>query len=250
MPLAVLISALFLGGCAGLTEAQRQRNQLLIEIKEVSKNAQACYSNLALMPKYSALYANFALKRKPATPAELGNFNRISDDMAMLILDWYAAHQICDNAMARGFEQADGRLGIVAVQWLQDRAKLLIKVVHERPSYGEVNAELDVLKIREAKELKKWAMRTDQVLSAKHTDEIAQNQKKRETLLSMGSAVADALVEALDDLAAIQVALAESQREQAARQPGVVYVPIEPMPRFRTTSCSPDFLGGIRCTHY
>ncbi|MDP1774082.1 MAG: hypothetical protein Q8L15_17575 [Methylobacter sp.] len=244
----VMISA-----CATMTDAQREREELYMGIQKVADQAQACYNQLSNDQKHAMLYANFALKRKPATQTELNNPAHVSDEMVRLILDWYALHQQCDNAMLSGFGRLDGRLEIVAIKWLQDRARLLERIITARPTYGQINAELDVLKVREANEYKEWLARAELGFSRRHADEVTKrdrvSQQRQDAFLSTASKVASVLFEALADLATIQVALAVAQQQYAATHP--VYVPIQPIqPRISNTSCSQDFRGGFSCTHY
>jgi hypothetical protein len=244
-----------IGACATMTEAQRERQNLYRSVKQVAGQAQACYNKLKDDQRHASLYENFSLIRKPATKNELDNTNRVSDDMARLVLEWYASHQKCDNAMLSGFGRLDGRLEIVAIKWLQDRARLLQRIVTERPTYGQVNAELDVLKVREANEYKEWLARAEAGFSNKHNDEIVQrdraSQKRQEAFLSTASTVAEVLFEALVNLATIQVALATAQQQYAVTHPAPVQVMVEPIqPRITSTRCSKDAWGGINCSHF
>ena len=247
------IFVLVISACATMTNAQREYEKLYTGIEEVAGQAQACYNQLGDDQKYAPLFANFALIRKPATQTELNNQDHVSDEMVRLILDWYALHQQCDNAMISGFGRLDGRLEIVAIKWLQDRARLLERIITERPTYGQINAELDVLKVRELNELYEWGARTELDFSNRHAYEVAEReriaQQRQDAFLSTASKVASVLFEALVDLATIQVALATAQQQYAATHP--VYVPITPIqPRISRTSCFGDLKTGFSCTHY
>ncbi len=247
------ISVVVISACATMTDAQLERKELYMGVQKAARQAQACYNQLSNDQKHAMLYANVALKRKPATQAELSNPDRVSDEMVRLILEWYALHQQCDNAMLSGFGRLDGHLEIVAIKWLQDRGRLLERIITARPTYGQVNAELDVLKVREANEYKEWLARAEIGFSRKHAEEVAErdriSRERQEAFLSTASKVASVLFEALADLATIQVALAVAQQQYAATHP--VYVPIQPLqPRISNTSCSKDLRGGFSCTHY
>jgi hypothetical protein len=250
--LTVAVSILF--GCATTTNAEREQQQLFADIKKVASVAQGCYNGLAGNEKYTALYANFALKRKPATGQELSNQAHVSDEMIGRILDWYAAHQKCDNAMVYGYQKLDGQLAVVSLKWLRDRAALLKRIIDDRPTYGRVNAELDTLKLRESKELQDWLSRTQQGFAARHRSELAEqeriSQQRQKAVLSTVADVANAIVEGMVALATIQLALAASQRTYVVNQPTSTH--IEPVqPRIRSTDCTRNIVtGGISCTHW
>jgi hypothetical protein len=240
-------------GCATITDAQQERQKLFNEVNSVVTQSQNCYNALTSEQRFAPLYSKFSLRRKPATQSELGDSGRVSEEFVRLILDWYAAHQKCDNVMLSGFGKADGRLEIVAIKWLQDRARLLEKIVRQRPTYGQVNAELDVLKIREAKEYKDWLSKTENSFSTKHANEIVERERvakqRQEAFFSTASNVAEALFEGLVTLATIQVSLASAQQQYAASRPTTIFVePIQP--KFSTTRCSRDAWGGVSCSHF
>jgi hypothetical protein len=248
------LACLFLvAACATITDAQQERQKLFNEVSSVVTQSQNCYNALTTEQRFEPLYSKFSLKRKPATQSELGNSGRVSEDVVRLILDWYAAHQKCDNVMLTGIGRADGRLEIVAVKWLQDRARLLETIVRQRPTYGQVNAELEVLKKREAKEYRDWLSKTENSFSTKHAIEISERERvakqRQEAFLSTASNVAEVLFEGLVTLATIQVALASAQQNYAASRPTTIFVePIQP--RLSTTRCSRDAWGGVTCSHF
>jgi hypothetical protein len=83
------------------TNAQRQKQALHEKLAQASSVATTCFDRLSKTPKYVPLYSKLAFSRAPATPSQLRDEEKISDDLLMLGLDWYAQCQVCDDLALR-----------------------------------------------------------------------------------------------------------------------------------------------------
>lgn len=243
---------------APLSEVQRQRDRFFDDVQFVTRQAQMCYRDLGNDKRFKfSIYKKFSLVSQPAPSSQRNDPERVSDEMIALALTWYALHQQCDNAMTKGYGGVDSRLELMSIKWLQDRSNLFKRVVSERPTYGEVNSELDVLKMREASEYKSWRSRAELDFSRRQAQQDKSIEAKRATqeqqdvFTSSAKNVTRFLLEALGDLATTELEIAKAQQEYQATHPQPVYVPIQPVePRITNTTCRKDFRGDINCTHY
>ncbi len=238
---------LLLGACATVTDAQREKQALYEKLTQVSRASLTCFDRLAGTSKYAPLYSKLAFSRAPATPGQLRDEQMISDEHLMLGLEWYAQNQVCDDLTLKGFSEVNPELGVTAAGWIQARTKMLNDVLTKRPTYGELNAVIEVHKAREGREVKSWFSKTNAQFAQRQSAELAEQERKSQEFKASASRAAETVmtgvIAAVAVLASQQAALAQAQRTYAATMPAYIYQPI------RQTSCVSYSRGSLSCTH-
>ena len=247
MKAARLVLCLLLGACATVTDAQRQKQALFERLMQVSRASLTCFDRLAVTSKYAQLYSKLALSRAPATPGQLTDEQKISDEHLILGLDWYAQNQVCDDLTLKGFSEIHPDLGAAAASWIQVRTQMLNDVLTNRPTYGKLNADIEAHKAREGRDVQSWINKVNAHFAQRHSAEMAQQERQLQENKTKAWDVAEtamaAVFTAVAVLAKQQATLAQAQRNYAATMPTYVYQPI------RQTSCVSYSRGTLSCSH-
>lgn len=242
-----LVLCLLLGACATVTNSQRQQQALYERLKQASRASLTCFDRLAATPKYAQLYSKLALSRAPATPGQLKDEQKISDDHLMLGLDWYAQNQVCDDLTLKGFAEIHPDLGAAAASWIQVRTQMLNDALTTRPTYGKLNADIEAHKAREGRDVQSWVNKVNAHFAQRHSAEMAQQERELQESKAKAWDVAETVMTvvftAVAVLAKQQAVLAQAQRNKAATMPTYIYQPI------RQTSCVSYSRGTLSCNH-
>jgi hypothetical protein len=242
--LLMLLSVVTLEGCATSGHAQQDAIHVHNELAALANRTQPCHRQLETLPKYASLYQKLAISStslRPPTEAQLEDPEKPTPEMIQLGMEWYAQDEVCTKETVEGMGRIDPQLGIVSTGWLIEIADIYQDAINNAPTYGHINVRLLHLRQREHADIVEWNRQLAARLKQRQDSEDAKALETKAHFTSALRAVsqfaANALIAAVEVVAARQAALAQTQQHYVLLVPS--YRPVQ----ITRTTCS--YVGSV-----
>lgn len=235
-------------GCVSVIDVPQEKQKIVKQLTQASKDIQACRIELRDNPSYRMLYSKVALDpRVKPTVEQLSDTERPDAAMIQVAMDWFGDSQICIKDYPEKFGRLDPELGAYMTRNVAKNVALLNEIIVKKPTYGYINNKIQDLTEQTRAEAKRWAAGLDgRLKKVKAEQERAAAEQKKMVMSALGAiaeTTATVLITAVAILANQQMLLAQAQAAYAARTPA--YQPVT----VKHTQC--QYTGGnLYCTEF
>jgi hypothetical protein len=229
--IVAILLAPCLSGC-GATQAQLQALQLAGTAKTTLASYKACLTPIEAKTEYAVIYEKIAVERTSApagtmpTDAQLNDQSRITESEVATGLRWYSEAQQCAIPAIEALAEIRPEFQEYFINNQREVTDLLNEIVTTKPTLGQINQKLLVLKTSQKAEASRIGQRLRAALLAEHEQELLQREEVTQQVL-------DASISLATSLATRQAVLIHSQRAFVARHPEFARDP-----NIRTVRCT------------
>ncbi len=160
------------------------------------------------------------------SPSQLADNQIVTDSDIGLALDWFAELQACETPAIEELGQIAPEFEIFFADGQAEIAEIANKLVSTRQTFGQVNAEILVLKQNQQAGAKEMIANLKARLVESHQQEISEREEAAQDLVSdvasIGLALATRSHASIERLATLQSALARAQTSYAKAHPEYV----------------------------